>query len=122
MRVGSTAHHIKSILSNGLAEKRVQIVKKMRNKASADNQDLYLCLLAYRNTVIDNLTSPAHLLSNRRSVYRVASWFRTLIRLYRDHTADRLEINFCHEAPTPWLSSLPSLASLPSLIESVEEL
>ena len=56
MRVGSTAHHIKSILSNGLAEKRVQIVKKMRNKASADNQDLYLCLLAYRNTVIDNLT------------------------------------------------------------------
>ena len=31
----------------------------------ADNQDLYLCLLAYRNTVIDNLASPAQLLMDR---------------------------------------------------------
>ena len=33
---------------------------------SADNQDLYLCLLAYRNTVIDNLALPAQLLMGRR--------------------------------------------------------
>ena len=49
--------------SNGLAEKSVQI---MWNKACADKQDLYLCLLAYRNTVIDNLASPAQLLMGRR--------------------------------------------------------
>ena len=52
--------------SNGLAEKSVQIIKKMWNKACADKQDLYLCLLAYRNTVIDNLASPAQLLMGRR--------------------------------------------------------
>ena len=52
--------------SNGLVEKSVQIIKKMWNKACADKQDLYLCLLAYRNTVIDNLASPAQLLMGGR--------------------------------------------------------
>ena len=52
--------------ANGLAEKSVQTVKRILSKAKADGQDLYLCLLEYRNTMIDNLASPAQLLMGRR--------------------------------------------------------
>ena len=52
--------------ANGLAEKSVQTVKKILSKAKADGQDLYLCLLEYRNTMIDNLALPAQLLMGRR--------------------------------------------------------
>ncbi|KAL5510119.1 hypothetical protein EMCRGX_G005608 [Ephydatia muelleri] len=52
--------------ANGLAEKSVQTVKRLLNKAKTDGQDLYLCLLEYRNTMVDNLASPAQLLMGRR--------------------------------------------------------
>ena len=57
----STPHQVHTIHSQ-----MALLNKKMWNKVSADNQDLYLCLLAYRNTVIDNLALPAHLLMGRR--------------------------------------------------------
>ena len=52
--------------ANGLAERSVQTVKRLLIKAKADGQDLYLCLLENRNTVMDNLASPAQLLMSRR--------------------------------------------------------
>ena len=52
--------------ANGMAEKFVQIVKRLLNKATQDNQDPYMSLLIHRNTKIDNLASPAQMLMGRR--------------------------------------------------------
>ena len=52
--------------TNGMAEKFVQIVKRLLNKATQDNQDPYMSLLIHRNTNIDNLASPAQMLMGRR--------------------------------------------------------
>ena len=52
--------------ANGMAEKFVQIVKRLLNKAKQDNQDPYMSLLIHRNTNIDNLASPAQMLMGRR--------------------------------------------------------
>ncbi|KAJ8274653.1 hypothetical protein COCON_G00092780 [Conger conger] len=52
--------------SNGLAERTVQTAKHILDKARAENRDPYLSLLEYRNTPVDNLTSPAQLLMSRR--------------------------------------------------------
>ena len=52
--------------SNGLAEKYVQIVKNLFHKAKEEGQDLYKCLMTYRNTPLSNtLLSPMQMLSNR---------------------------------------------------------
>ena len=48
--------------SNGLAEKSVQIIKRMLNKSKRDGQDSYLSLLELRNTRVDDIGSPAQLL------------------------------------------------------------
>lgn len=52
--------------SNGLAEKYVQISKRILDKAKAENKDPYLSLLEYRKAPVDNLKSPAQLLMSRR--------------------------------------------------------
>lgn len=52
--------------SNGLAEKTVQTVKALMDKAHAQRIDPYLSLLEYRNTPVDGLKSPAQLLMSRR--------------------------------------------------------
>uniref|UniRef100_A0A671UHK2 Integrase catalytic domain-containing protein n=1 Tax=Sparus aurata TaxID=8175 RepID=A0A671UHK2_SPAAU len=52
--------------SNGLAERTVQTAKRILDKTMAENKDLYLALLEYRNTPVDNLQSPAQLLMSRR--------------------------------------------------------
>ena len=55
--------------SNGLAEKYVQITKRLIEKARKDGRDPFLSLLEYRNTPIDKRPSPAQLLMSRlRSV------------------------------------------------------
>ena len=52
--------------SNGLAEKYVQIVKNLFHKAKEEGQDLYKCLMTYRNTPLTStLLSPMQMLSNR---------------------------------------------------------
>ena len=48
--------------SNGLAEKFVQIVKRIFEKAKVDNRDPYLAMLEYRVTPLDIGYSPAQLL------------------------------------------------------------
>eukprot|EP00731_Ephydatia_muelleri_P001018 Em0001g1018a len=52
--------------SNGLAEKSVQIIKRMLNKSKRDGQDPYLNLLELRNTRVGDIGSPAQLLMGRR--------------------------------------------------------
>ena len=52
--------------SNGLAEKSVQIIKRMLNKSKRDGQDSYLSLLELRNTRVGDIGSPAQLLMGRR--------------------------------------------------------
>ena len=52
--------------ANGLAEKYVQVIKRLLIKASETKSDPYLSLLEYRNTTINNLVSPAQLLMSRR--------------------------------------------------------
>ena len=52
--------------SNGLAERFVQSVKRLLQKAKQDGKDPYLSLLANRNTPFENIGSPAQLLMNRR--------------------------------------------------------
>ena len=52
--------------SNGLAEKYVQIVKNLFHKAREEGQDLYKCLMTYRNTPLSTtLQSLMQILSNR---------------------------------------------------------
>ncbi|KAL5486983.1 hypothetical protein EMCRGX_G019531 [Ephydatia muelleri] len=52
--------------SNGLAERSVQIIKRMLKKSLATGQDVYLNLLELRNTSIGELGSPAQLLMSHR--------------------------------------------------------
>ena len=52
--------------SNGLAEKYGNIAKNLLDKAKADEKDPYISLLDYRNTPINDVSSPAQLLMNRR--------------------------------------------------------
>ena len=52
--------------SNGLAKKYVQIIKNLFHKAKEEGQDLYKCLMTYRNTPLSNtLQSLIQILSNR---------------------------------------------------------
>ena len=52
--------------SNGLAKKYVQIIKNLFHKAKEEGQDLYKCLMTYRNTPLSSTSqSPMQMLSNR---------------------------------------------------------
>ena len=52
--------------SNGLAKKYVQIVKNLFHEPKEEGQDLYKCLMIYRNTPLSNtLQSLMEILSNR---------------------------------------------------------
>ena len=45
--------------SNGLADRTVQTVKNLLEKAKASGEDPYLSLLSYRNTPVSDAGSPA---------------------------------------------------------------
>ena len=57
--------------SNGMAEKGVQIAKRLITKANESKTDPYLTLLAYRNTPRDDIGSPAQRLMSRRAKTRL---------------------------------------------------
>lgn len=44
----------------------MQTAKALLDKANADKKDPYLCVLEYRNTLVDNYKSPAQLLMSHR--------------------------------------------------------
>ena len=59
-----TEYHVNHITSsphypqsNGLAKKYVQVVKNLFHKAKEEGQDLYKCLMTYRNTPCQTLYS-----------------------------------------------------------------
>lgn len=52
--------------SNGLAEKGVQIVKRLLKKSQDSGEDFWLGLLAYRSTPLEDGRSPGELLQGRR--------------------------------------------------------
>lgn len=52
--------------ANGLAEKTVQITKRILTKCHQSGTDPYLGLLQYRNTPIDDIGSPAQIAMSRR--------------------------------------------------------
>ena len=62
--------HIASIpeypRSNGLAEKTVQTVKSMLEKAKGESKEPYPTMLEARNTPVDNYRSPAELAVGRQ--------------------------------------------------------
>ncbi|XP_049516824.1 uncharacterized protein LOC125942652 [Dermacentor silvarum] len=52
--------------SNGLAEKGVQIVKRIMKKTAETKQDFWLGLLSYRSSPLEDGRSPGELLQGRR--------------------------------------------------------
>ena len=52
--------------SNGLAEKTVQTIKRILDKAKADGGNALLSILEYRSTPVDGTASPAQLLMGRQ--------------------------------------------------------
>ena len=76
--------------SNGLAEKYIPIVKNLFHKAKEEGQDLYKCLMTYRNTPLSStLLSPMQMLSNRIT--------RSNLPL---STAVKLQMGLCINHPT----------------------
>ena len=74
--------------SNGLAKKYVQIVKNLFHKAKEEGQDLYKCLMTYRNTPLSTtLQSPMQILSNRitRSTLPLSIAAKQQMGLHSDH-------------------------------------
>jgi hypothetical protein len=94
--VTSSPYHPKS---NGLAEKYVQVVKRIFEKARLDRQDPLLGILEYRSTPLDIGYSPAELLQGRllRSVMPILP--QRLEPKFIDHSVVRtkLETKRAHE-------------------------
>ncbi|XP_037930424.1 uncharacterized protein K02A2.6-like [Teleopsis dalmanni] len=61
--ITSSPHFLRS---NGMAERSVQIVKKLLIKCKETNSDYYTALLHYRTTPKGNLPSPSQLLMSRQ--------------------------------------------------------
>lgn len=59
--------------SNGIAEKEVQIVKRLLKKATETGEDPYLAVLNYRTSPLENGLSPAEMLMNRKLRTRLLS-------------------------------------------------
>lgn len=59
--------------SNGLAEKEVQIVKRILKKAADNTEDPYLDILNYRASPLENGLLPAEMLMNRKLRTRLPS-------------------------------------------------
>ena len=67
-----SVHHITNFphypQSNGLAEKYVQIIKCLFNKAKEEGRDFYKCLMIYHNIPITgNIQLPLQILQGRRA-------------------------------------------------------
>ena len=90
-----TEYHVNHITSsphypqsNGLAKKYVQIVKNLFHKAKEEGQDLYKCLMTYRNTLLSStLQPPMQILSNRatRSTLPLSNEAKLQMGLHSKH-------------------------------------
>ena len=64
--------------SNGLAERTIQTLKKLLNKAYRESNDPYLSVLHYRNTPVIGNASPAQLIFGRRTHATLPNYSKTL--------------------------------------------
>ena len=72
--------------SNGLAEKGVQIVKRLLKKAAESGEDPYLALLNYRASPLECGQSPGEILMNRKLRTRLPSAEHLLQKRHGDYT------------------------------------
>lgn len=76
---------------NGLAERAVQTAKNLLQKCKMSGQDVRLALLNFKNTLRDNLGSPAQRLNSRRLRTTVPITEALLKPEVIPHTAELLE-------------------------------
>ena len=80
--------------SNGLAENCVIIVKRLLSKTLEQSEDLYLALMAYRDTPLVSGKSPAQLLFNRKLNTRLPS-----VELWRQRYSQQSSSNNRKDLP-----------------------
>lgn len=76
--------------SNGLAEKGVQVVKRLIKKCAHSGEDFWLALLTYRASPLENEASPAELLMNRRLRTLIPDFSVKPSRRVRKHPQNKL--------------------------------
>ena len=89
--VRSSPHYPRS---NGLAENCVKIVKRLLSKTLEQGEDLYLALMAYRDTPLVSGKSPAQLLFNRKLNTRLPS-----VELWRQRYSQQSSSNDRKDLP-----------------------
>ncbi|XP_031359175.1 uncharacterized protein K02A2.6-like [Photinus pyralis] len=62
LSIKSSPHHQQS---NGQTERTIQTIKKLIKKSTENNEDIYLALLAFRNTPVYNSYTPSQILMSR---------------------------------------------------------
>ncbi|KAB0799135.1 hypothetical protein PPYR_07015 [Photinus pyralis] len=62
LSITSSPHHQQS---NGQTERTIQTIKKLIKKSTENNEDIYLALLAFRNTPVYNSYTPSQILMSR---------------------------------------------------------
>ena len=72
--------------SNGAAERAVRTIKDLFKKNKMQNGDMYMAMLAYRSTPLDNGLSPAELLMGRKLRTTVPVIPEQLIPKHIDHS------------------------------------
>lgn len=83
--------------SNGLAEKSVQIAKRIFEKAELDGRDPYLGILEYRTTPLEVGYSPAELLQGRQLRSILPTLNEQLLPKVIDHEKVKVMLNKNHE-------------------------
>ena len=83
--------------SNDLAEKYVQIVKHLFDKAKADKRDPYISLLEYRNTPLECGYSPSQLHNSRRYLSILPSTNQQLLPKAVDTSKVQKELHKRHD-------------------------
>lgn len=86
--------------SNGLAEKGVQIVKRLLKKATETGSDPYLAILNYRASPLENGLSPAEMLMNRKLRTRLPSVKHQMVRSSWNSANER-QINHYNKTARP---------------------
>ncbi|GAA6111759.1 uncharacterized protein K02A2.6-like [Tachysurus ichikawai] len=76
--------------SNGLAEKGVQIVKRLLKKATETGSDPYLAILNYRASPLENGLSPAEMLTNRKLRTKLPPVKHQMVRSMWNSAKERL--------------------------------
>lgn len=86
--------------SNGLAEKGVQIIKRLLKKAIETGEDPHLAVLNYRTSPLENGLSPAEMLMNRKLRTRLPSAKHHMVRSAL-HSSNERQMKYYNSAAKP---------------------